>query len=160
MNYLTTNLSSIKTSKWIRSIEAIFEIFFQLLGVWGTFLLFNLFGEKIMGEDFSSDTLFSVLLLPALYILKGAHIIFYPFFVKVRISSKEVESVTGIFTRRSDKLDLKTVENIEVVSNILGRIFNYGTLYFYSYGAWVGLPFIMSASEIKNQLEEAIKSNS
>jgi len=154
-----TNLSSVKTSKCIRSAEAFIEIFFKLLGVWITFLLFNLFGEVVIGQDFSSDTLFSVLLLPALYILKEGHIIIYPFFVKVRISAKEAESRTGIFTQRLDKLNLKNVENIEVVSTVLGRIFNYGTIYFYTYGSWVGLPFVVNATELKNKLEEIPKTD-
>lgn len=150
-------MNPIKTSKWIRALEALFEIFFQLLGVWVTFLLFNVFGEVVMGEDFSSDILFSVLLLPALYILRDGHIVISPFFVKVRVSEKEAESRTGIFTQRLDKLNLKNVENVEVVSTVLGRIFNYGTIYFYTYGSWVGLPYVVDATALKNKLDKVIK---
>ncbi len=153
MNDITSTLKVVKTSKWIRSTEAFFEIFLKLFGVYVTFLLFNLSGEVVMGEDFSADTLFSLLLLPALYILKEGHVIILPFFVKVRVSKTSAESRTGIITQRLDKLNLKNVENIEVISPLLGRVFNYGTLYFYTYGSWVCLPFVMGAHELKDKLE-------
>lgn len=146
--------SEIKTSKWARSLEAGFEIFFKLLGVYVTFLLFNLFGEVVIGEDFSSDTLFSLLLLPALYILKEGHIVISPFFVKVKVSTTDAESRIGIITQRLDKLSLKNVENIEVVSTILGRVFNYGTLHLITYGSWVILPFIVNPHELKKKIED------
>lgn len=147
------NWREIKTCKWIRSLEASLEIFFQLLGVYATFLLFNLFGEVFMGEDFSTSTLFSLLLFPALYILKTGHTIFSPFFVKVRVCDVDAESRTGIFTQRLDKLNLENAENIEVVSTILARIFNYGTIHIYTYGSWVSLPFVVNADELKDRIE-------
>ena len=101
-------------------------------------------------------------MLPALYILKTANEIVIPKYVKVKISDNEVESRTVIFTHRLDKLQLKTVENIEVVSTIGGRYFNYGTIYLYAHGSWVELPFLVNANDVKVELEakiETVKKN-
>jgi hypothetical protein len=77
--------------------------------------------------------------------------------VRVKVSDYEVESKTGILTRRLDTLQLKTVENIEVVTTIGGKWFNYGTIYLYSYGSLVELPFIINVMNIKSDIENKIK---
>jgi len=157
MNLNNENLISYPTSKYIRGFEALGEIIFKLLGVYLTYIVFNWFGAFMFDSDFSSETLFSLLMLPALYILKTADEIASPKYVKVKISANEVESRTGIFTQRLDKLQLKTVENIEVVSTIGGRCFNYGTIYLYAHGSWVELPFLVNANEVKKELESKIE---
>ena len=156
------NLVDYPTSKYLRGIEAGVEIFLKLLGVLATYIVFNWVGQFVFNSDFSSETLFSLLMLPALYILKTANEIVIPKYVKVKISDNEVESRTGIFTHRLDKLQLKTVENIEVVSTIGGRYFNYGTIYLYAHGSWVELPFLVNANDVKVELEakiETVKKN-
>jgi len=152
MNLNNENLISYPTSKYLRGVEALGEIFFKLLGVYLTYIVFNWFGSFMFDSDFSSETLFSLLMLPALYILKTADEIVSPKYVKVKISENEVESRTGIFTQRLDKLQLKTVENIEVVSTIGGRYFNYGTIYLYAHGSWVELPFLKNPDALKDDL--------
>ena len=97
------------------------------------------------------------MLLPTLYVLKGADIIIPPYFVGVKISENEVQSRTGIFTHRLDKLQLKTVENIEIVSTLLGRVFNYSTIYLYAHGSWVALPYVVHPEEIKTQIESNLE---
>ena len=144
------------TSKYLRGIEALVEVLLQLLGVLATYFVFNWIGKTAFNSDFSSETLFSLLLLPALYILKTANEIVSPKYVKVKISRTTVESRTGIFTQRLDKLQLKTVENIEVVSTIGGRFFNYGTICLYAHGSWVELPFLINPVSVKNELEDKI----
>jgi len=91
------------------------------------------------------------------YVLKGAHIIVSPYFVVVTISENEVQSRTGIFTHRLDKLQLKTVENIEIVSTLLGRVFNYSTILLYAHGSWVRLPYVVQPDEIKKQIESNLE---
>ena len=75
------NLIAYPTSKYLRGIEAGIEIVFNLLGVFGTYIVFNWLGKYIFDSDFSSETLFSLLLFPALYILKSADEIVSPIFV-------------------------------------------------------------------------------
>jgi hypothetical protein len=95
-------------------------------------------------------------MLPALYLLRSSNIIISPYFVKVSISENDVETRTGILTQRLDKLSLKTVENIEVVTTLGGRIFNYSTIYLYAYGSWVELPFLNNSDEIKQKIESKL----
>ncbi len=149
-------MKSCPTSKFIRSFEALLEIGVKLAGVYMTYLAFNYCGELLFENDFKSDTLFSLLMLPALYVLKNSHIIISPYFVKVKISETEVQSRTGILTQRLDKLNLKTVENIEVVSTLGGRIFKYSTIYLYAHGSWVQLPYLTNPKKIKSELEKNI----
>ena len=147
----------IPTCKWKRIFEAFLEIIFQIIGVYISYLLFNLLGEFLLGDKYQSETVYSLLLLPTLYVLKGAHIIVSPYFVVVKISENEVQSRTGIFTHRLDKLQLKTVENIEIVSTLLGRVFNYSTIYLYAHGSWVRLPYVVQPEEIKAQIESNLE---
>jgi hypothetical protein len=145
------------TSMVLRSIEAFLEITFKLVGVYITYLAFNFCGNYLFEGEFTSDTLFSLLMLPALYILKTSHIILSPYFVKVQISNTEVESRTGILTQRLDKLNLRTVENIEIVTTLGGRIggtlFGYSTIHLYAHGSWVQLPFLKKAHVVKADIE-------
>jgi hypothetical protein len=69
------------------------------------------------------------------------------------MSGIEVESRTGILTQRLDKLNLKTVENIEVVTILGGRLFKYSTIYLYAHGSWVCLPFLKNPNQIKLKIE-------
>jgi hypothetical protein len=75
----------------------------------------------------------------------------------VKISVNEVQSRTGVFTHRLDKLQLKTVENIEIVSTLLGRFFNYRTIYLYAQGSWVELPYVVQPEKIKTQIESNLE---
>lgn len=145
------------TSKVIRSVEALLEIGFKLTGVYITYLAFDFFGVFLFKNDFNSVTLFSLLMFPALYVLKTAHVIISPFFVQVRISETEVESRTGILTQRLDKLNLKTVENIEIITTVGGRLFNYSTILLYAHGSWVRLPYVVHPEKIKNQIESNLE---
>jgi len=148
----------IRTSKFLRSIECAFEIAFKLAGVYLTFLIFNLLGESLLKTDYRADTLFSIVLLPALYIIKDAHVIFAPYFVKVIKSEKYIEAKTGILTQRTDKLGYETVENIEVVRTIGGRLFNYGTIFLYAHGSWVRLPSVIDPEKVQEMIESHLTS--
>jgi uncharacterized membrane protein YdbT with pleckstrin-like domain len=144
------------TSKVWRSAEAFIEIILKLVGVYLTYLIFNKLGQWLLDADFSSETLFSLLMLPSLYILKSADTVISPWFVKVNISDTEVEARTGVLTQRLDKLNLKNVENIEIISTLGGRIFGYSSIYLYAYGSWVLLPFITNCDHVKASLESKI----
>jgi len=145
------------TSKITRSAEAFLEIGFKLAGVYITYLAFNFFGEFLFDNDFNSDTLFSLLMLPALYVLKTSYVIISPYFVQVRMTETEVESRIGILTQRLDKLNLKTVENIEIVTTLGGRLFKYSTIFLYANGSWVQLPFLKNPNQIKLNIEAKLE---
>ncbi|WP_019025651.1 PH domain-containing protein [Colwellia piezophila] len=148
---------TIPTCKWIRIFEAFLEIIFKIVGVYISYLLFNLLGEFFLGDKYQSETVYSLLLLPTLYVLKGAHIIIPPYFVVVKISENEVQSRTGIFTHRLDKLQLKIVENIEIISTLLARVFNYSTILLCGHGSWIRLPYVVHPKEIQKQIERNLE---
>lgn len=148
----------ISVVKFARSIEAIFEILFQLFGLYIVYLAFNYVGKEILGaENFSSDTLLSLVVLPAIYILKDSHIVLEPFTIKISYSDQDVSVERGILTKRRDCLKFGTVENVELVTTWLGRKVGYGTLNIYAYGCWVELPNIKDAPNIQLKLENKIR---
>lgn len=146
--------NNIGTVKLIRSIEALLEILIKLGGL---YLVYE-FGSYVMDSDDAANTLFSILLLPALLILKGAHIIFEPFTIKIYISDNDVTVKSGLLTRTTDRLNIKTLENIELVKTPVGRMGNrywakYGTLYLHAYGGMVIMPFLKEPEETQKRIE-------
>ncbi|MBL4801239.1 MAG: PH domain-containing protein [Emcibacter sp.] len=148
------NWTEIETCKFARMCEAFIEIFLQIVGISATYCFFNYLGNKFINPEFGSETLFSLLLLPALLILKSSDNIISPWLVKVRISETDVEATTGIFTKTQDKLELRAVENIEVISTMMGRLCNYSTISLYGNGSSVWLPHIRNADTLKRKIEE------
>ena len=148
---------TIKTSKFFRCIERLIEIIMKLAGLYLPYLIFNALGRFLLEDDYRADTLFSLVLLPALYIIKDAHIIIAPFFVKVIKSKNCIETQTGILTQRIDKLGFETVENIEVIKSIGGRWLNYGSIYLYAHGSWVVLPSVLDPESVQIEIEDSLK---
>jgi len=149
----------IETTTWPRSFEAMLEILFKLLGL---YLVYE-FGSYVMGSEDASNTLFSILLLPALLILKDAHIILEPFTIKTYITDNDVIVKSGLLTRTTDKLNIKTLENIELVKSPLARLpsplwKSYGTLNLYAYGGAVIMPYLKYPENIQIEIE-AMRNN-
>ncbi len=147
----------IPTSKYRRAMEALLEVVFKLFGLYLTYLAFNWFGEILLKSDYRADTLFSVVLLPALYILKDAHVILAPIFVKVKDSGTSITVTTGILTKRVDKLGFETVENIEVIQTIARRLFGFGTVDLYAYGSGIRIPYVKNVDSFQALLEPRLK---
>lgn len=140
-----------------RSIEAFLEVLFQLLGLFIVYISFNYVGKEYLGADFQSDTLLSMVVLPAIYILKDLHVVIEPFFIKISYSNQAVTVERGVLTTRRDRLQFDTVENVELVTTLLGKYFGYGTLNLYAYGSWVALPHIKDAPKVQIEIEDRIK---
>jgi DNA/RNA endonuclease G (NUC1) len=105
-----------------------------------------------------NNTLFSILMLPALLILRDAHIILEPFTIKTIITDSEVSVTRGLLTRTTDKLSIKTLENIEIVKSPMARIpsrfwKSYGTLNLYAYGGTVIMPNLKKPEAIQKEIE-------
>ena len=77
-------------------------------------------------------------------------------FIEVLTKDNSITVFSGILTRREDKLGFKSVENVEQVTTILGRIFGYSTIFLYAYGSWVRIPFIKDPENLRAWLEERI----
>lgn len=146
----------ISVIKGPRSIEAFFELVAKLLGLVVVYAIFEFVGKSLMGEAFRSDTLLSLVVLPAIYVLKDSHRILEPYFVKILLSDEKVTVESGILTKRLDCLSLQNVENVELITTLLGRLCGYSTLYVYAYGSWVVIPFVESPLPIKERIEAGL----
>ena len=146
----------IPVARFTPSFEALLEVLAKLLGLAVVYIIFEAVGKWLMGEDFRSDTLLSLVVLPAIYVLKDSYTIFEPYFVKIHLSEENVTVETGILTKNLDSLNLKTVENIEIITSPLGRIKGYSTLHVFSYGSWVELPHVKSPAVVKERIESSI----
>jgi hypothetical protein len=149
-------MNEIPTSKWIRSIEATLELFFKLLGIYIVYFAINWLGTDLVGSDFRQDTLLSLLLLPAIYVLRDLLIIFEPFFVVIKKSTTQVTVKSGITPRVIDTLNLASVDNIEIVKTPLGYCFNYASIRLYGLGGTVDMPYVHNAEEISKAINISV----
>jgi hypothetical protein len=149
-------MNEIPTSKWIRSIEATLELLFKLLGIYIVYFAINWLGTDLVGSDFRQDTLLSLLLLPAIYVLRDLLIIFEPFFVVIKKSTTQVTVKSGITPRVIDTLNLASVDNIEIVKTPLGYCFNYASIRLYGLGGTVDMPYVRNAEEISKAINISV----
>ena len=154
---MNNNETPIETVKLARSVEAFLEIFCKLIGI---YLVYK-FGSYIMNSEDAANTLFSILLLPALLILRDGHIIFEPFTIKTYITDNDVIVKSGLLTRTTDKLNIKTLENIELVKTPMARLpspfwKSYGTLNLYAYGGTVIMPYLKDPEVVQKDIEEML----
>ena len=103
--------------------------------------------------------LLSLVVLPSILVLKSSGKIIEPYFVKVFLNNETLSVKQGILTTYEDSLSLKTVENIEVTTTLLGKWLNYATIRVFAYGAWVTIPNIKNASSVKESIEKIVKNN-
>jgi hypothetical protein len=155
---MENSFKEVETVTWPRALEAILEILVKLAGLYMVYQ----FGTLMMNSVDASNTLFSILMLPALLILRDAHIILEPFTIKTLITDSEVSVTRGLLTRTTDKLSIKTLENIELVKTPLGRLnigswCNYGTLNLYAYGGTVVMPYLKNPEGIQTEIEAILK---
>jgi uncharacterized membrane protein YdbT with pleckstrin-like domain len=153
-------MKAIETETWWRSCEVIGEIFLKVLGLCLVYLIFKFIGKWLVGENFTPDTLLSIVVLPAIYILKDTYQIFTPWSVTVTLSDSDITVKQGIFTQRLDCLKFDTIENVELITTVLGRYCNYGTLQLYSYGAGIEVPSIKDFKNIQSKIEARIQEKS
>jgi hypothetical protein len=155
---MENSFREVETVTWPRSVEATLEILVKLAGL---YIVYK-FGSLIMNSVDASNTLFSILMLPALLILRDAHIILEPFTIKTIITDSEVSVTRGLLTRTTDKLSIKTLENIELIKTPMGRITifhwgNYGTLNLYAYGGTVIMPNLKKPEAIQKEIEAILE---
>lgn len=151
-------LDKIEVAKLPCAIEKIVDIFCQLVGLGIVYWLFTAIGELLIGEDFSTDVLLSMVVLPAILVLKKSSEILQPYFVKVSIKGDKLSVTQGILTIFEDNLTLENVENVETVTTIFGRFLDYSTIRIYAFGSWVVVPNVKNPKEIKKELECIIES--
>lgn len=164
VNSKTGDYEEIETSKFIPCVEVFLEFFIEIIGLTIIYFIFEwivyLFIEK---NDFNSDFLLSLVILPAVYVLKDFHQVFAPLFIKVLFNQENIIVKSGILTRREDSLELKNIENIELVFSPAGRwpIFSiwkkYYTLHLFAYGSEIVVPYVKSPLDLHEKIKQAKK---
>ena len=148
-------MDRLKTAKLPRAIEAACEIAVRLLGIFVVYQGFDFLLKTIEASSGSQDLLISMLLLPALYILKDSFCVIEPFSVRVEFYEMKVSVFRGLAPRVKDTLEFKNSENIEVITTIFGRVCGYSTVRLYSPGGYVEIPYVYQPEDIVSRVESA-----
>ncbi|MEH6445300.1 MAG: PH domain-containing protein [Oceanospirillaceae bacterium] len=149
----TADRQIVPVSRWWPVTEVLIELIVQIAGLCLVYLLFELVAGWVIGTEFNPDILLSIVVLPAIYILKDIPSVLEPFYVEVVLSDNNVTVKYGVFTRRVDSFSLDTVENIEMITTVLGRRFGYGSLMLYSYGSDVYIQNVLGVENLKAKIE-------
>ncbi len=132
-------------------IENVCFTFIKSVGLFITaFLLSGIFGAE-------EGIVYSVLILPLIAILKTAYLDFEPLFIHASYSDKAIIVRRGTAAESIERLDLRTVENIELKLTPVGKIRNSGTLDIYGYGGQVRIPYIKDPIAVQTKLEKLIQ---
>lgn len=156
------DLEKIEVRKLPCAFEEVVDILVKLIGLSVVYLIFTVIGEYVIGEyvigeDYSKDLLLSMVVLPAIYVLKQTSEILQPYFVKVELNEDVLSVKQGIITTFEDSLILDTVENVETVTTLLGKFLGYSTIRIYAYGSWVIVPNVHNPKQLKDRLETIIQ---
>lgn len=147
----------IKVAKLPCAVEEVIDILIQLSGLAIVYWLFTEIGKWLIGTSFSADILLSMVVLPAILVLKQSSEILQPYFVKVSLEGDKLSVTQGILTTFEDSLTLNNVENVETVTTLIGKYLNYATIRIYAFGSWVVIPNVKNSHELKEKLENIIK---
>lgn len=150
-------MHKLKTSHKLRAFEASIETISKLLAIYMVYLVFNWLVENLLGKNLAEDTLLSLLLLPALYVLRDTDNIVDPFTVRVTLFSDKISVIRGISPRVNDTLEYQNVENIEIIKPILGWLCGYATVRLYSPGGHVEIPYVYKAEKVVSIVEKIQK---
>ena len=149
------SMEVLKTAKWLRAFEAAFEIMARLFGIFFVFVCFYNLLEYFEASSGSQDFLISMLLLPALYILKDSYIVIEPFTVKAEFFHDKISVYRGLAPRVKDTLEFKSSENTEIITSLLGHFRGYSTVRLYSPGGYVEIPYVFDPNGVVLKVEEA-----
>ena len=138
----------INTAKCPRIAEAVLELTAKLFGIYVVYEVFNWFVNTVLGQDLSSDTLLSLLLLPALYVLKDIDTVIDPATVTIERHHDRISVTRGLNPKVKDTLEFKSVENTEIITTLLGRVLGYSTIRLYSPGGLVEMPYVFGAEKV------------
>ncbi|EHK9186279.1 hypothetical protein ACN2LU_004524 [Vibrio vulnificus] len=159
-NLLDSDSEAYKTLE-VNKFQLIESVLLKLLEIGGVFVSAQIV-EKLSQYlllGFDPSMLYGILILPLLYIFRELPDTFEVMFVKASMSKNILLVKTGYRFQRVDKLELTTVENVELFSTPLGRVLNYGTLMVYSYGSNICIPHVKNPLEIQKEIMSKINQN-
>lgn len=145
----------LKTATWAKSIEAFFEIFARLLGIAIVYFGFDFLLKSFDASSGSQDLLISMLMLPALFILKDSFSVIEPFTVKAEFYQDKISVYRGFAPRVKDTLEFKNSENIEIITSVLGGFMGFSTVRLYSPGGFVEIPYVYNPEVVVSNVESA-----
>jgi len=165
----------LSTVSLARSIEAFFEIIFKLIGIALTYILLNgvlivifknegfnsimdSYGLLLFKKEYQSEDLFNLLIFPVLYVLRETYKIAEPYFINAYMTESDITVKSGILTKKTDKLRIENLENIELVTTPVGRWNcglwkNYGTLNLHAFGGLVVIPYLEKPEDTQLEIE-------
>ena len=78
-------------------------------------------------------------------------------FIEMAVTNKRVVCKTGIISVHSEELQWNRIESIEIRQGLLGRLFNFGDIYFSGTGtSYVRFGFIRNPWDIKSKSAEIL----
>ncbi|MBZ8003097.1 PH domain-containing protein [Campylobacter canadensis] len=101
---------------------------------------------------FNASFLFIV---PILFLVARMYIIITT--TELALTNKKVIAKFGLIRRNTIELRLEKIESIRVDQGILGRIFNYGTIFINGAGSAAPIPFIGTPIDFKRKVDECIE---
>ena len=154
-----TNLKEQKVARFLPIIGFMIELALEIMGIFIVYYMVNLLAPYIVGKNFNSNFLYSMVFLPIVASLKQLPDTFKSVFVKIAISDEYIICKRGYFRKFIDKLYVKHIDNIEVRTTIWGEFFDYGNITLYSFGGKINLPFLKSPYKTYLLLKNKIHKN-
>ena len=119
------------------------------VSLWAYFRTFSM-AIFLMGTGTSSE-------IPIVIII-GVLFFCYPFIdifcTEIAITNKRVMAKYGIISRQTYEINLAATENAQLDQSIIGRMFDFGTLWVGSAGAKVPIADVDSPVKFRNKLSE------
>ncbi len=132
-------------------LENLFLTAIKIAGLFITaYFLSWLFGAE-------ESIIYSILILPLVAILKTVYLDFEPLFVQAAYCERAIMVRRGTSLESIQRLDLRTVENIELSLTPIGKVRNSGTLDIYGYGGQIRVPYIKDPLKVQADLEKLIQ---
>lgn len=128
----------IQRKQWI---EEFINCFCTIFGIYILYLIINKLGE-LKFENFNSEILYSIFVIPLLLSLVQYLDMFDSCFVSVKMEETCITVKRGLLYTQYDKLYLKDINNIELYRSIFGKVFGYSHVDLYAMGGYVRLPYI------------------
>lgn len=143
----------IQKKQWI---EELINCICSIAGLVVLYLLINKLGE-LNFENFNSEILYSIFVIPLLLSLTQYLDMFDSCFVSVKMEETCITVKRGLLYTKYDKLYLKDINNIELYRSILGKVFGYSHMNLYAMGGSVQLPYIKNTKNNFKLIQKIMK---
>ena len=122
-------------------LEEVADGIFSVLKLIFLYYLINYIGKSKF-ENFNSEILYSIFVIPLFLSLRRYFGMFDSCFVSVKMEETCITLKRGFLYTKYDKLYLKDINNIELYRSFCGKIFGYSRMDLYAMGGYIQLPYI------------------